>query len=694
MKNHNRGDHGAGKAVKVAGSQEQRKSGAHRADTPAPGDRRAARKSAGGKKETYPAGRPDAWFEKHMHVVLYVSLLLTFFFGIFLFDIKISTGGDDSTYIEMANDFARGISYPSWHGPLYSVFLSLPLALFGVNVFILKIFSFAFIVAHQILFFFTFRKHVPPAVFSLIMLIVSVNSTLLYFASQTYSEAMYMFLQSLVILLFVNIYDTLEQERQKPGRQEVINWIILGFFTLLLSLTRNIGVVALAAMLFFLLIRRRYMAALMLAASFALFLVPYKIYKALAWNSPGSGGSSQFSEILLVNQYNRAEGYENLEGMVVRFFENARLYLSKHLMVGLGLRETGSTDTSWFITFLIAALLIIAFLYAGRKNKTIQFITIYLGASMAATFIALQQSWDQMRMVVIYIPMLLAVISWGLLQVAERKEYGVVRWLLVAMLAVIFVRTLGQTTEKMKANREILARNLKGDKYFGFSPDWQNFLRMSEWVGENIPDSANVASRKPSMSFIYSKGREFYGIYRLPAEVPSDLLNAIRAKEGELLAVPNSDLAKLDAYRQMTLRLHSAAIVSSGDSLYTVFPAGAPSSDIISDAAAAGDLRLMPADSLLKRTEAMPGTSYAVSPDTLVNLLIRNHVDYILDASLRVDPNANTGRIINTIQRYMFFIEQKYPGIISLVRQMGNDSNEPAWLFRINYDYYGLKNES
>ncbi len=81
----------------------------------------------------------DQWLEPHLNPVFYFSLFLTLLVGFFLFDVKISTGGDDSHYIEMANDFLKGRSFPSWHGPLYPIFLSIPMKLFGVKVMLLEI---------------------------------------------------------------------------------------------------------------------------------------------------------------------------------------------------------------------------------------------------------------------------------------------------------------------------------------------------------------------------------------------------------------------------------------------------------------------------------------------------------------------------------------------------------------------------
>ena len=50
----------------------------------------------------------------------------------------------------------------------------------------------------------------------------------------------------------------------------------------------------------------------------------------------------------------------------------------------------------------------------------------------------------------------------------------------------------------------------------------------------------------------------------------------------------------------------------------------------------------------------------------------------------------NTGNIINNIQRYLYFIEQKYPGILTLVHQIGDNEGEPAWLYRLDYNTYHL----
>jgi hypothetical protein len=643
------------------------------------------------KNSTTFIDRLDHWFEPRLNLVFYISLFFTMLFGAYLFDVKISTGGDDSHYIEMANDFIKGRSFPTWHGPLYSVFLSLPMLVFGVKVVVLKLFSFAFILGHLILFYFTFRRLVSPVIFALVMLIISVNSTILYFASQTYSEAMYMFLQSLVVFLFIRTYLECQSTQNSEIKGQNIQWLSLGFVVFLASLTRNIGIVALLVMLIFLLFERKFIASVKLFISYVIFLVPFKIYKTLIWDAGRPKGSSQFSEILLKNPYNKALGSEDLSGMIVRLFENAQSYLSKHFMIGLGLHDPSSVDKSWLVTFLILGIFGIALYYAFKRSRVMLFVALYLGSSVVATFIALQQSWDQMRMVVIYIPMLLLLLSWGIQQLAVRKGFGFLALILPFILVLIFFRTLGQTADKMKTNRKVLVKNLSGNQYYGFTPDWQNFLRMSQWVGENIPDSAIVASRKPSMSFIYSKGRDFYGIYRFPSEEPRKLVSALKARIGDMLVIPNKVFdGALHPAARLSLKQAAVAYVAEGNDIYGLYETREPRGSIMKKAVVDFRIETLTLDSLLHRVSVSTQSCFAVSPDSLINTLRGNRVSYVIVASLRANPNMNTGNIINNIQRYLYFIEQKYPGILTLVQQIGTDAEEPAWLYRIDYRTYNL----
>jgi hypothetical protein len=673
------------------------KNGVKKSSATAPGSSYSSANSPKKRKDRNPVASKtfletsDAWIGARLNLVFYIAIFLTVMIGALLFDVKISTGGDDSGYIEMANDFLKGRSFPTWHGPLYAIILSFIIWIFGINLIWLKLFSFLFIVLHLTLFYHTFKRIIAPSIFAPLLLIISLNSTILYFASQTYTEAMYMFLQSLLVFLFIRFYLSEKQDQKGTLKEQYLQWLILGFSLFAVSLTREIGIISLFIIVLMLLLDKNFRSSVMVVVSYLIFLLPYKLYQNLVWGVAVSKTSRPMHEILLKNFYKPESGYENFSGMVVRLFENARLYLSKHFMIGIGLMDPESTQTSWIVTILIIVFLLIALYFAFRRSKVMLFIALNLGCSMGATFLALQQHWDQMRMVIIYIPLILLLMAWSIEQLSKVKGLGFVIVLLPIFLSVVFFKTLGQTVEKIKVNQKVLAKNIDGDLYYGFTPDWQNFLIMSEWVGKNIPSSKVVASRKPSMSFIYSKGRDFFGMYRLATSAPEQFLGALKKRTGELTIIPNKALnvpAPVDL--GVSLRKAKVGCVVEGTDIFGVYEfKGIEGKNHLLQLR---QLNIQPlsTDSLLRRVRTSTLACYAISPDTLVSDLHNNKIDYVLVSSLRGKAKMKSEIVINNIQRHLFFIEQKYPGVFKLVYQVGGNEEEPSWLYEVDYHKLGF----
>lgn len=86
------------------------------------------------------------------------------------------------------------------------------------------------------------------------------------------------------------------------------------------------------------------------------------------------------------------------------------------------------------------------------------------------------------------------------------------------MMQVVFVLFAGgmllytiKISAVDKSKITSLRKNLAGDIYYGYTPDWENFLKMSKYCADSLPDSAVVLSRKPAMSFLYGDGKKFLG---------------------------------------------------------------------------------------------------------------------------------------------------------------------------------------
>jgi hypothetical protein len=108
-------------------------------------------------------------------------------------------------------------------------------------------------------------------------------------------------------------------------------------------------------------------------------------------------------------------------------------------------------------------------------------------------------------------PVLLIAIFYALYTFTNREGIGPSLYIVIALLMTGSVCI--SSFKRGFANIPIVQKNLKGDKYFGYTPDWRNFLKCSEWCADSLPKESLVASRKAPMSFVYGKGKKFFPVY-------------------------------------------------------------------------------------------------------------------------------------------------------------------------------------
>ncbi len=690
----------------------------------------------------------DDFFSRYSFLVFIISLFLTIILGILLFDLKISEGGDDSDYILSAKKFLDGRQFPYWHGSFYPIFLGVIMLIFGFNVIIFKIFSFIFIVLHLTFFYYALRKRVPAIFLCLATLFAAVNANILYYASQTYSEAIYMFLQAVILYLFLAINDNLDKKPYKIT-EHWKSWLLFGFLTLLISTTRTVGYSMLMAVILYLLINKKYSASLYAFISYLLFLIPYIIYKWIIWDLvPGKSGGGRLDIIFYKDPYSKAAGTEDFAGMITRFIENSKIYLSKHFFIISGLKDPASTETSVVLSILMYTLFLIALIFAFKKSKALFFIALYLAFSIGITFITLQQSWGQQRLILVYVPLILILFSWGIYQffnsinnrlliallcliiiaislffikdsllikvivfisfmsmsvavLIDKKTISGVKmfmhFLLIILFIIIIFHTIEYTSERIKLHKKEFSKNIRGNLYYGFTPDWINFLRMSEYVGRKYPDKV-VASRKPSMSFIYSKGKEFYPIYKIPLENADTLIQNLRERYDDLCFIDNSEFGKknVPGNVQMNFKRVNLAFVGKANKTYGIYKVQDNYKEFFYSTLDKYNVNyITEVDTFLLRI--CKEKCYGVYPDSLINMLKKNKVDYVIMASLRVNPKKRTSRTLNAVKRFLYYIELKYPGtfievssIPPRIKGENHDEKEPAYLLKVNYDKYNL----
>jgi hypothetical protein len=405
------------------------------------------------------------------------------------------------------------------------------------------------------------------------------------YASLTYNEAFFTALQYLFFFFAFGLIDKMESGTELSIKENYKNWLLTGFFIFCMLATRNIAVSCLLGIILYFAIRKQYKYILYIIGAFLVFEIPLMGIQKFLFHLDGQW-NSQGNILLLKNPYDAAEGKETLSGFFGRFFGNSNIYLSKRLFQILGLRSESATELYGPLAFIVVLLSLFSFYRCFKsKNQYMIFICLYTGSILCATFFALQTRWDNPRMIVMYVPLLLLIIIYGLYDALKNAWMG--RVLLISVIGVLFIAGLKDTLSKSSKNMPILSKNFQGDVYAGYTTDWVNYLKISQWCEENLPKDAYVAARKAPMSFIYANGKEFFPVY----------------------AVSTTD------------------------------------------------------------------------PDSLLDFFKRSKVDYVMLASLRMNPNVADGNIVNTLWRMLGPIAQKYPQKVKLIHQEG--TVEPAYIYQI-----------
>jgi len=534
----------------------------------------------------------DNYFTKKQIVWFWVFFSVSALFIFLLFDLRVSVGGDDSEYILRADNFIKDFRYPSFQGPLYPMVLSIFVWIFGINLSILKTISAIFLAAHLFFVYLVFKNKIPASILTGTIILISINSYLLFYGSQTYSEAFFLMAQMLFFLFFFKHF--IEINSSASTKKELVYYFLLGLIILGLGLIKSLGYTAIIVVIVYFAVEKRWKSIVYSLAGFGVSFGIWHTIKYILWHDNKAQFSDQAVSLLQKHPYDASQGTETIIGFIQRFIDNSNIYLSRQLFEIFGLRPElveikgtlGAPPVIPIVTLLVYITFIIGIIWFFRKNKYMLFTGIYLFMMMGITFFILQTLWESKRLIITIFPFMVMFILTGVYGLFKFKKLTLLQFVFPIILIFLFFSTTSTSVTKIKEHQKIFKSHLRGNITAGMTPDWVNFINMSKWAAENIPQDKVIASRKPSISFIYT-GRRFFGIFK----------------------------------------------VDSTD------------------------------------------------PDTLLNYLHDHQVEYVIMASLRKVEAQKTEYIINTIQRYLGYIQQKYPDKIKFIHQIGED--EPAYLFKI-----------
>ncbi len=454
----------------------------------------------------------ETWATKNEPKIFYSLLALCLFLSLISFNARISEAHDDALYLEGGWRFVH--EFPDYfytqNAPLYPLFLALLIKLFGFKLILFKLFSLVLNALGFVLFFKAFKGRLPYMIFLPVAFFQACNYLILYYASMTFTEAFYFFLQGLFFFTASKVIDLLEKSAPQLKTQYQL-WLFFGLSMFLMSTAKSSAIVVIPAVALYFFLQKNWKALGYSLGAYLVFKLLYELIVKSIWSAQNQfAGQSKI--LLQKDPYDISKGNEDAAGFITRFVENTNLSLSKRFYQILGWRDENSVEVYGLISLITLGLMLFGFWKLYKKgNKLLVLATLFSGAQLVLSYLILQTRWDQPRITLVLMPVFLMVILYAFYAFTNNKGIGPTIYLVVVvmMCGSVLLSSLKRGTK----NIPIVKKNLQGDKYYGYTPDWQNFLKCSEWCADSLPPSSLVASRKAPMSFVYGKGKKFFPIY-------------------------------------------------------------------------------------------------------------------------------------------------------------------------------------
>jgi hypothetical protein len=479
-------------------------------------------------------GGIEKWIEDKKWFFFSAFLVITAWFAYSHFDARMSFATDDAGYIARAYAFLKRGLYPGFQGPLYPLFLALMIKIFGLKFILLKSFSILFLILHIVFLWLAFHRRIPNLVLVSVCLFSALNPYILYYGSFTFSEAFMMFMQSLMFYMIFKQLDKMDQDNAL--KKTWTGWLLFGLMILLLSLTKNVGIVAIAAFTFYFLIRKEWKNALLSVVSFGIIKVVYEIIARGIFKAEAGG---QLEGLMRKNYYDPSQGNEDLMGYVNRFFENFGNYISIHFykIVGFGEQTMGlkpgqaaeKAEPSYFLSFLFLFMLGFSLYILFKKNKYVLITLFYAAGTLAITFITLQVSWNQDRLIVPYVPLVVLAFFSALYYWVVKKDNPLLKVGMIGIFVIISLMQFPATARITKQNSLALKKYRKGSTTYNFRQPIINFIEINEWIDTNLPeDSIKIATNKPEEAFVYARKAVFLRVPSMNGKTPEEILKYLK----------------------------------------------------------------------------------------------------------------------------------------------------------------------
>jgi hypothetical protein len=326
------------------------------------------------------------------------------------------------------------------------------------------------------------------------------------------------------------------------------------------------------------------------------------------------------------------------------------------------------------MTIFIYLLGLTGLWFSYRQNKYLFFSGMVTVVFLAVTFVILQTNWNQYRLIVPAYPLMILLLLSGMYYFFSLPKFRKWQFLLFVPVIIICFSMLSDTSDAASETGKLK------NEYSGLTPDWLNYAKASAWCAKNLPNDALVACRKPSISSIYAKGKKFYGIYRVTGGSFDAFYKRWQADSLLYSIVP---LEGMDNQTYSALMGQCEARIYLDDKYYFAIK----NREFVQQLSAQNEkLKIISSPQGLSSVIEQAGVQTAIFyPDSLLAPLCQAGVTHLLTANLRLNPNIKDGQIINTVERVAGFIQEKYPGVFLKLMQIGEQDDEPADIYQMNW---------
>jgi hypothetical protein len=494
----------------------------------------------------------EGFLFRNRKILFWVAMIAGAAFGLMMFDGRMSFATDDSTYLMNALAFLKNGSYPTFQGALYPLTMALLIKVLGYKIILLKFFSLIFLLLQIWVYYKAFIGRVPNFILFCGLFVIPFNAYILAYASSTFTESFFMLIQALCFLAFFRLIDKLA-ESDASLKNTWKQWLFFGFCFFLLSITKNVTIVAAGIAMLYFLLRKEWKYAAFAIAAFLIFRGPYQVIAKAVY---GNISSNQTEMLLRVDFNDPSKGTVDAADLSDRFFTNFGQYITTHTFKLLGLRGSGvpslytmdkikelrePMDYSWGYALIFLLLTGVALYHSFKKNKYIFFTILYVVGISFLTFVAIHTFWNQDRYMVVFLPLFLSSFLYALYALAQVKWKALQPVVIIIGVICLLVQ-LGTTMTNSSKKMRYTKKYLGGDLYAAMIPMHTNYAKMAQYIDKNVPDSVKVLASKPEEAVAYSGKMQFT---RVPSKTDNaDSISAFLKKTHTgyvIISVPGAD---------------------------------------------------------------------------------------------------------------------------------------------------------